>query len=29
MPPGLRPDLAPIVGMIEPGSRVLDIGCGE
>ncbi len=28
-PPGLRPDLAPIVGMIEPGSRVLDIGCGD
>lgn len=25
----LRPDLAPIVGMIEPGSRVLDIGCGD
>lgn len=29
LPAGLRPDLAPIVGMIEPGSRVLDIGCGD
>lgn len=25
----LRPDLAPIAAMIEPGSRVLDIGCGD
>jgi len=25
----LRPDLALIAEMVEPGSRVLDIGCGE
>ncbi len=25
----LRPDLQLIAGMIEPGSRVLDIGCGD
>ncbi len=25
----LRPDLALIAGMVKPGSRVLDIGCGE
>ena len=24
-----RPDLAAIAAMIEPGSRVLDIGCGD
>jgi len=27
--PELRKDLALIADMIEPGSRVLDIGCGE
>jgi len=26
---GLRADLAVIAGLIEPGSRVLDVGCGE
>ena len=26
---GLRPDLAAIAGMIRPGSRVLDVGCGD
>ena len=25
----LRPDLAVIADQIEPGSRVLDIGCGD
>ncbi len=25
----LRPDLAAIAAMVEPGSRVLDIGCGD
>ncbi|MGH8819653.1 MAG: methionine biosynthesis protein MetW, partial [Achromobacter pestifer] len=25
----LRPDLARIAGWIEPGSRVLDLGCGD
>ncbi|PZP85482.1 MAG: methionine biosynthesis protein MetW [Azospirillum brasilense] len=25
----LRPDLAVIASLVEPGSRVLDIGCGE
>ena len=25
---GLRPDLAEIAALIEPGSRVLDLGCG-
>jgi len=28
-PPELRKDLALIADMIEPGARVLDIGCGE
>jgi len=27
--PGLRPDLAAIAAMIPPGTRVLDIGCGQ
>ena len=27
--PGLRPDLAAIAAMIPPGTRVLDIGCGD
>ena len=27
--PALRPDLARIAGWIEPGSRVLDLGCGD
>jgi methionine biosynthesis protein MetW len=27
--PGLRGDLALIAGLVAPGSRVLDIGCGE
>ena len=26
---GLRPDLAAIADMIRPGSRVLDVGCGD
>ena len=26
---GLRPDLAVIARVVEPGSRVLDIGCGD
>ena len=26
---GLRPDLAAIAAMIRPGSRVLDVGCGD
>ena len=26
---GLRPDLAAIAGQVAPGSRVLDIGCGD
>lgn len=26
---GLRPDLAEIASWIEPGSRVLDLGCGD
>ena len=26
---GLRPDLAAIAAMIRPGTRVLDIGCGD
>lgn len=25
----LRPDLAVIASLVEPGLRVLDIGCGE
>jgi methionine biosynthesis protein MetW len=29
IPAGLRPDLAAIAAMIRPGSRVLDIGCGD
>lgn len=28
-PAALRPDLARIAGWIEPGSRVLDLGCGD
>jgi methionine biosynthesis protein MetW len=28
-PVGLRPDLAAIAAMIPPGTRVLDIGCGD
>ncbi len=28
-PPRLRPDLAAIAMMVEPGSRVLDIGCED
>jgi len=28
-PPEMRGDLRLIAGMIEPGSRVLDVGCGE
>ena len=28
-PAGLRPDLAAIAAMIRPGTRVLDIGCGD
>lgn len=28
-PTVLRPDLARIAGWIEPGSRVLDLGCGD
>ena len=27
--PGLRPDLAAIAAMIPPGTRVLDVGCGD
>ena len=26
---GLRPDLAAIAAMIRPGTRVLDVGCGD
>ncbi len=26
---GLRPDLRVIAGMIEPGTRLLDVGCGD
>ena len=26
---GLRPELAAIADMIRPGTRVLDVGCGE
>jgi methionine biosynthesis protein MetW len=26
---GLRPDLALITGWIEPGARILDLGCGD
>ena len=29
IPQGLRPDLAAIAAMIRPGSRVLDVGCGD
>jgi methionine biosynthesis protein MetW len=29
IPSGLRPDLAAIAAMIRPGSRVLDVGCGD
>jgi methionine biosynthesis protein MetW len=28
-PTGLRPDLAAIAAMIRPGTRVLDVGCGD
>jgi methionine biosynthesis protein MetW len=28
-PSGLRPDLAAIAAMIRPGTRVLDVGCGD
>ncbi len=28
-PPALRPDLARIADWIEPGSKVLDLGCGD
>jgi len=28
-PRQLRPDLAAIAAMVEPGSRVLDVGCGD
>ena len=28
-PQGLRPDLAAIAAMIRPGTRVLDVGCGD
>lgn len=26
---GLRPDLRAIAGLVEPGTRVLDLGCGD
>src|SRR5476649_2166729 len=28
-PEGLRPDLAAIAAMIRPGTRILDVGCGD
>ena len=28
-PHGLRPDLAVVASMIEPGTRLLDVGCGD